>query len=60
MYEKRVTIAQYFLLMKIPAFRWDICGNKTKKNNLSLIAQIPYVCLGQAYNHDFNCEIYVG
>lgn len=38
-----------------------MCGNKSKRiNALSLIAQIPYVCLGQAHNHDFNCEIYVG
>lgn len=43
-----------FLLMKISTFRRDIYGN-----NLSFIAQIPYVCLGQAYIHDFYCEIYV-
>jgi hypothetical protein len=40
--------------MKITEFRRDICGNI-----LSFIAQIPYVYLGQAYIHDFSCEIYV-
>jgi hypothetical protein len=31
-----------------------------RKNNLSFIAQKPYVCLGKEHIHNFNCDSYVG
>jgi hypothetical protein len=46
---EKIYYCTILLLMKTTAFRRDIFGN-----NLSFIANIPYVCLGKAYSHDSN------